>query len=175
MEVPGYNASAYEQLVAAMWKLKELELPGIARLEGDQDNPISVIMAGLTLARHLADGAEAQPDFHLMPDMSQLQIQDSLNAHATKLLKKRGIKGKAVLCDVGAAHLPRSDGVPVSVPTVSPKDVKVLTMLGESKSVAEQRSSLGLKRSNSFEVLPFVNRLTFLLHMCLVSLICINS
>lgn len=44
-EVPGYNASAYKQLVAAMRKMKELELPGIAQLEGDQDNPISVLMA----------------------------------------------------------------------------------------------------------------------------------
>ena len=50
-EVPGYNENAYGELVAAMEKMKLLELPRIARLERDQDYPIGVIMEGLTLAR----------------------------------------------------------------------------------------------------------------------------
>ncbi|GJW36278.1 hypothetical protein Tco_0059198 [Tanacetum coccineum] len=32
------------------------------------------IMAGLTLARHATEGAEAQPDYFLKPDVSQLQV-----------------------------------------------------------------------------------------------------
>ncbi|GKF50344.1 hypothetical protein Tco_0146811, partial [Tanacetum coccineum] len=51
-QVPGYNDNAYEELVAAM--------------------EIDVIMAGLTLARHAAEGAEAQPDYFLKPDVAQL-------------------------------------------------------------------------------------------------------
>ena len=71
-QVPGYNENAYVELVAAMEKMKLLELPRISQLERDQDYPIGVIMEGLTLARHTAEGAEAQPDYFLKPDVSQL-------------------------------------------------------------------------------------------------------
>lgn len=57
--MPGYNGDAYAELVAAMEKMKLLELPHIAQLERDQDYPIGIIMDGLTLARHTAEGAEA--------------------------------------------------------------------------------------------------------------------
>ena len=57
-EVPEYKADAPAELTAAMKDLKKLELPHIACLERDQDQPINVIMAGLTLPTHLQDGAE---------------------------------------------------------------------------------------------------------------------
>ncbi|GKF76477.1 hypothetical protein Tco_0225921 [Tanacetum coccineum] len=59
-------------------------------------------------------------------------------AHAIRLAKKKGVKGKAILCGVGAAHLPRSDGVPVSVATVSPKDSELLGKLEEAGDAAYQ-------------------------------------
>ena len=70
-EVPGYNASAYDELLQAMEGMKLLELPHIAWLERDQDHPISVIMEGLTLGRHSLEDAEAQPDYFLKPDESR--------------------------------------------------------------------------------------------------------
>ncbi|GJV33190.1 hypothetical protein Tco_1393590 [Tanacetum coccineum] len=76
-QVPGYNQNAYEELVAAMEAMKLLELPHIAQLERDQDYPIDVIMAGLTLARHATEGAEAQPDYFLKPVRAQVQAIDS--------------------------------------------------------------------------------------------------
>ncbi|GJU16351.1 hypothetical protein Tco_1144317 [Tanacetum coccineum] len=115
-QVPGYNQKAYEELVAAMNAMKLLELPHIAQLERDQDYPIDVIMAGLTLARHATEGAEAQPDYFLKPDVAQLQVpifasprdilnpfalekevplKESLEAHAIRLAKKKGVMGKA--------------------------------------------------------------------------------
>ncbi|GKA58286.1 hypothetical protein Tco_0757474, partial [Tanacetum coccineum] len=109
-QVPGYNQKAYEELVAAMEAMKLLELPHIAQLERDQDYPIGVIMTGFL----------------------------SLEAHAIRLAKKTGVKGKAILCGVGAAHLPRSDGVPVSVATVSPKDSELLGKLEEAGDAAYQ-------------------------------------
>ncbi|GJY29477.1 hypothetical protein Tco_0405244 [Tanacetum coccineum] len=158
-QVPGYNDNAYEELVAAMETMKLLELPHIAQLERDQDYPIDVIMAGLTLARHATEGAEAQPDYFLKPDVAQLQVpifarprdilnpfalekeiplKESLEAHAIRLAKKKGVKGKAILCGVGAAHIPRSDGVPVSVATVLPKDSELLGKLEEAGDAAYQ-------------------------------------
>ncbi|GJV51941.1 gypsy type transposase [Tanacetum coccineum] len=145
-QVPGYNDNAYEELVAAMETMKLLELPHIAQLERDQDYPIDVIMAGLTLARHATEGAEAQPDYFLKPDVAQLQ---SLRPHAIRLcLRIRGW-GKAILCGVGAAHIPRSDGVPVSVATVSPKDSELLGKLKEAGDAAYQVGSSEQSRCHS--------------------------
>ena len=161
-EVPGYNADAYNELLQAMERMKLLELPRIARLERDQDQPISVIMAGLTLGRHISEGAEAEPDFFLKPDESQLQVpvfakprdilnpfalekevplKDVLVKHAERAARKKGIKGKAIMCGLGAAHIPRSDRIPVSVPTVSPKDALLLAKLQEAKSAAAPEDS----------------------------------
>ena len=169
-QVPGYNGDAFAELVAAMEKMKLFELPHIARLERDQDYPIGIIMEGLTLARHIAEDAEAQPDFFLKPDVSQLQVpifarprdilnpfdlereiplKASLEAHATRLAKKEGIKGKAILCGVGAAHLPRSDGVSVSVATVLPKDCSLLKRLEEVGGATSNVGSSGHRRSRS--------------------------
>ncbi|GJT22424.1 hypothetical protein Tco_0892361 [Tanacetum coccineum] len=169
-QVPGYNENAYEELVAAMEAMKLLELPHIAQLERDQDYPIDVIMAGLTLARHATEGAEAQPDYFLKPDVAQLQVpifarprdilnpfalekeiplKESLEAHAIRLAKKKGVKGKAILCGVGAAHIPRSDGVPVSVATVSPKDSELLGKLEEAGDAAYQVGSSEQSRCHS--------------------------
>ncbi|GJS64611.1 hypothetical protein Tco_0679175 [Tanacetum coccineum] len=120
-QVPGYNQNAYEELVAAMEAMKLLELPHITQLERDQDYLIDVIMAGLTLARHATEGAEAQPDYFLKPDVAQLQVpifasprdilnhfalekeiplKESLEAHAIRLAKKKGVKGKEILCSL---------------------------------------------------------------------------
>ena len=169
-EVPGYDADTYAELVAAMEKMKLFELPRIAQLERDQDHPIKVIMEGLVLGRHIPEGAEAQHDYFLKPDESQLQVpvfaqprdilnpfvlekevplKDCLEAHYTRAAKKKGVKGKAILCGVGAAHIPRSDGVPVSVATVSPKDCLLLRKLQEAGRPATSRGSSKLERRRS--------------------------
>lgn len=167
-EVPEYRVDAPAELAAAMEDLKKLELPHIARLERDQDQPINVIMAGLTLPRHLQDKAEEQVDFYLKPDVAQLKVpifarprdilnpfriekeislQRSLNAHASRCARKKGQIGKAILCGIGAAHLPRTDGVPVTVATVDPDDAALLQRLKASKEEAMSGSSSSLRRS----------------------------
>jgi hypothetical protein len=92
----------------------------------------------------------AQPRHMLNPFALEREIplKEVLERHAQRATQKRGIHGKAVLCGVGAAHIPRSDGVPVSVPTVSPKDALILRKLQEAGSSAapddspEQRHSV---------------------------------
>ena len=68
-------------------------------------------------------------------------MKEVLERHAERAAKKNGIKGKATLCGVGAAHIPRSDGVAVSVATVSPKDALLLKKLQEAGSSADQGCS----------------------------------
>ena len=161
-EVPGYSPTAYDELLQAMAGLKVLELPHIGRLERDQDDPIDVLMAGLTLQRHLGDNAEGESDYYLKPDVSQLQVpvfarprdilkpfalereiplKEVLERHEQRVAVKKGIKGKAVMCGIGAAHIPRADGVPVSVPTVSMQDAITLRKLQEAGSSAAPEES----------------------------------
>ncbi|GKG27128.1 hypothetical protein Tco_0402831, partial [Tanacetum coccineum] len=87
-----------------MEAMKLLELPHIAQLE---NNCPRDILNPFTLEK-------------------EVPLKESLEAHTIRLAKKKGVNGKAILCGVGAAHLPRSDGVPVSVATVSPKDSELL-------------------------------------------------
>ena len=169
-EVPDFKADAPAELAATMGELKKLEIPWIGQLERDQDQPISVIMAGLTLPRHLQDDAAEQEDFYLKPDVSQLQVpifaqprdildpfriekevplQRCLNAHVSRCARKKGQKGKAILCGIGAAHLPRSDGAPVMVATVSQDDATLLQRLRESKEAAMAECSSPLRRTYS--------------------------
>ena len=169
-EVPGYKADAFDEMVEAMEKMKVFDFPHIARLERDQDYPISVIMQGLTLAKHIAEDAKAQPDFFLKPDESQLKVpvfvrprhmlnpfalekeislKKCLEAHLTRVARKKGVQGKAVLCGVGAAHLPRSDGTPVSVPTVSQEDSSLLRRLSEAGELASTASSSSHRRAHN--------------------------
>jgi hypothetical protein len=169
-EVPGYKADAFDELVEAMEKMKVFDFPHIARLERDQDYPISVIMQGLTLSKHIAEDAEAHPNFFLKLDESQLKVpvfarprhmlnpfalekeislKRCLEAHETRAAHKKGVKGKAILCGVGAAHLPRSDGIPVSIPTVSQEDSSLLRRLSEAGELASTASSSSHRRAHS--------------------------
>ena len=170
-QVPGYDPNAFEELAAALKRLQAMELPHIGMIERDQDHPISVIMEGLTLARHMGEDAEEEPDYHLKPDLSQLKVpifpnprdilcpftpkkeislKKSLEAHEQRVAHKKGIKGKVVLCGLGAAHLPRSDKVPVCVATISPKDLELLARLSQAGERARQPSSSGLRRTHSW-------------------------
>ena len=71
----------------------------------------------------------------------EVPLKEVLERHAERVSRKKGFKGKATLCGVGAAHIPRSDGVAVSVATVSPKDALLLKKLQEAGSSAEPERS----------------------------------
>ncbi|GJS37612.1 hypothetical protein Tco_0535994 [Tanacetum coccineum] len=115
-EVPGYNDKAYEELVAAM---ETMNL---------RDDGKLLVMPHIANSRSYGRMAQLQvPIFARPRDIlnpfaleKEIPLKESLEAHAIRLAKKKGVKGKAILCGVGAVHIPRSDGVPVSVATVSP-------------------------------------------------------
>ncbi|GKE86791.1 hypothetical protein Tco_1560533 [Tanacetum coccineum] len=125
-----YKAKSGGAVVADMETMKLLELPHIAQLEHDQDYPIGVPI--------FASPRDILNPFALE---KEVPLKESLEAHAIRLAKKKGVKGKVILCGVGAAHLPRSDGVPVSVATVSLKDSELLGKLEEAGNSAYQVGS----------------------------------
>lgn len=96
-------------------------------------------MQWLTLARHMAEGAESLPDFYLKPDISQLQVpifaqprdtvnpyvlekevplQEALEKHAERAAMKKGVKDRAILCGAGADSFVAHEDGPAHCPNV---------------------------------------------------------
>ncbi|GJS50058.1 ribonuclease H-like domain-containing protein [Tanacetum coccineum] len=91
-QVPGYNDKAYEELVAAMEAMKLLELLYCTD-EVDPGLPHSCDNGGVPIF--------ARPRDILNPFAleKEIPLKESLEAHAIRLAKKKGVKGKAILCD----------------------------------------------------------------------------
>ncbi|GJU81555.1 hypothetical protein Tco_1283920 [Tanacetum coccineum] len=137
VEVPGYNDNAYEELVAAMETMKLLELPHIAQLERDQDYPIDRTWRNCGI--YLPCPRDILNPFALE---KEIPLKESLEAHAIRLAKKKGVKGKAILCGVVQRTSPCSEGsTKIRLATVSPKDSELLGKLEEAGDAAYQVGS----------------------------------
>nr|GEW76115.1 hypothetical protein [Tanacetum cinerariifolium] len=115
--IEAYDPEAETQYVAALHALRDLKYPMVDHLELLKDAPIDVVMASFHLE---SDYGEVAPQWirELRPSSSQLKIP----VYPEK-------KKCRVVCRthrVGSAHHARSDGVPVSVPTVSPQGLAIL-------------------------------------------------
>nr|GEW88682.1 hypothetical protein [Tanacetum cinerariifolium] len=95
-----YDPKSEDKYTAALQVLKNPKYPLVDQLEGLKDTPMDVIMAALHLESDTGDDA----------------------------LQWKKKKYRIVCCThgVGSAHHPRSDGIPVSVPTVVPQDLAIL-------------------------------------------------
>nr|GEX94876.1 hypothetical protein [Tanacetum cinerariifolium]GEY14574.1 hypothetical protein [Tanacetum cinerariifolium] len=110
-----YDPKVEAKFVAALQALKDLKYPLVDQLEGLRDAPMDVIMAALYLESDTGDDASQ--------DIRDLQIglADAIAANISRAEKK---KRSRIVCrthGVGSAHHARSDGVPVSTPTVVPQ------------------------------------------------------
>nr|GEU77746.1 hypothetical protein [Tanacetum cinerariifolium] len=153
--IEAYDPEAEPKYVTALQELKDLKYPLVDQLEGLKDAPMEVIMASMYLDSDIGDDAP-QHVRDLCPSSSQLtiplypEVRDPMNPWACKeemLLadaiaaninhaeKKK--KCRIVCCThgVGSAHHARSDGVPVSVPTVVPQGLAIL--LADAATQAE--------------------------------------
>nr|GEY76490.1 hypothetical protein [Tanacetum cinerariifolium] len=133
-------------IAKALQALKDLKYPLLDQLEGLKDAPIDVIMAALYLK---SDTREDAPQCirDLCPSSSQLtipvypEVRDPRNPWACKeeivladaiavnISRAEKKKKCRIVCrthGVGSAHHARSDGVPVSTPTVVPQGLALL-------------------------------------------------
>nr|GEV60394.1 hypothetical protein [Tanacetum cinerariifolium] len=144
--IEAYDPEAKAKFAGTLQSLKYLKYPLLHQLEGLKDAPMDVIMAALYLE---SDTWEDAPQYirDLCPSSSQLTIivypevrdprnpwaykeemklSDAIAANITRAKKKKKCR---ILCRthmVGSAHHTRSDGVPVSVPTVVPQGLALL-------------------------------------------------
>nr|GEY35766.1 hypothetical protein [Tanacetum cinerariifolium] len=142
------------------------------QLESLKDAPMDVIMASLHLERDTGDDAP-QWVCELRPSSSQLTIPvypevrdpmdpwackeeillaDAIAANVSRAEKKRKCRGVCRTHGVGSAHHTRSDGVPVSVPTIVPQGLAILLADAATQTETSDEASPQLLRSRSLPV-----------------------
>nr|GEV80795.1 hypothetical protein [Tanacetum cinerariifolium] len=143
--IEAYDPEGEAKFVTALQALKDLKYPLVDQLKGLNDASMDVIMAALYLGSDTGDDA-LQDIRDLRPSSSQLTIPVYLEVR--DLRNPWACKEEMVLADaiaanisraekkkcrivyrthgVGSAHHARSDGVPVSAPTVVPQGLALL-------------------------------------------------
>ncbi|GJZ20664.1 hypothetical protein Tco_0557254 [Tanacetum coccineum] len=165
-----YDPKANTKYVAALHALKDLKYPLVDQLEKLKDAPIDLIMASLYLE---SDSGKDAPQWirELRPSSSQLKIhvypevrdpkdpwsfkeemllEDAIAANISRAEKKKKCRVVCRTHRVGSAHHARSDGVPVSVPTVAPQGLAILLADAATQTqTSEDEASPRLLRSKS--------------------------
>ncbi|GKG23700.1 hypothetical protein Tco_0391736, partial [Tanacetum coccineum] len=145
--------------------LKDLNYPLIDELKQLKNGPLDVIMTSLYLDSNTGEDA-SQFIRHFGPGSSQLKIpvypevrslrnpwackeeillEDAIAANKSRAEKKKKSKVVCRTHGVGSAHHARSDGIPVSIPTVTPQGLQI--MLADAATQTEDKESLRLRRS----------------------------
>ncbi|GKD49470.1 hypothetical protein Tco_1278446 [Tanacetum coccineum] len=135
--IEAYDPKAETKYIAALTTLKDLKYPLVDHLEKLRDALIDLLIASLHLEN---DSGEDAPDWirELRLSTSQLKIPIYLEVRDPR--------------DpwVGSAHHVRSDGIPVSTPTVAPQVLAILLADSAVQTEAsEDEASLRLHRSKS--------------------------
>nr|GEW29228.1 transposase (putative), gypsy type [Tanacetum cinerariifolium] len=174
--IKAYEPEADTKYVAAFHALKDLKYPLVDQLEKLKDAPIDVIMSSLFFE---SDSGEDTPQWirELHPSSSQLKIlvypevrnpkdpwsfkdeillEDAIAANVSRAEKKKKCQVVCRTHRVSFAHHARSDGVPVSVPTVAPQGLSILLADAATQTeIIEDEASSRLIRSKS--LLPLYN------------------
>ncbi|GJY27739.1 hypothetical protein Tco_0403506, partial [Tanacetum coccineum] len=144
--IEAYNHEAEVKYVTTLTALRDLKYPLVDQLEKLRDAPIDLLMASLHLE---SDSGEDVPEWirELRPGTSQLKIpiypevrnprdpwsvqeemllEDSIAANRSRAEKKKKCRVVCRTHGVSSAHHARSDGIPVSAPTVAPQGLAIL-------------------------------------------------
>ncbi|GJS81796.1 hypothetical protein Tco_0748337 [Tanacetum coccineum] len=136
--IEAYDPEVEAKYVAALTALRDLKYPLVDQLKKLRDAPIDLLMASLHLE---SDYGEDAPEWirDLRPDTSQSRVEKK---------KKCGVVCRTH--GVGSAHHAKSDGIPVSAPTVAPQGLAILLADAAVQTEAsEDEASLWLLRSKS--------------------------
>ncbi|GKC07606.1 hypothetical protein Tco_0999216, partial [Tanacetum coccineum] len=145
--VEAYDPEADNKYVVALHNLKDLNYPLIDELEQLKDAPLDVIMASLYLDIDTGEDAPQNP----WASKDEILLEDAIAANISHAEKK---KKSRVVCrthGVGSAYHARSDGIPMSVPTVAPQGLQIL--LADAATQTEDKESPWLLRSKSLPAL----------------------
>ncbi|GJR26340.1 hypothetical protein Tco_1102572, partial [Tanacetum coccineum] len=135
--IKDYDPEADAKYVAALQALKDLKFPLVDQLEKLKDAPIDLIMASL----HLEDPWSIK---------EEILLEDAIAANISRTEKKKKCRVVCRTHEVGSAYHARSDGLPVSMPTVAPQGLAILLADAATQTeISEDEASLRLLRSKS--------------------------
>ncbi|GJZ89210.1 hypothetical protein Tco_0660992 [Tanacetum coccineum] len=179
VDVEVYDPEANDKLVKALQDLKDLEYPMVDQLERLKDAPMKLIMASLHLEGDTGEDAP-QRIRDLRPSSSQLKIpvypevrnpkdpwaikeemllEDAIAANISRAEKKKKCRVVCRTHGVGSAHHARSDGIPVSAPTVVPQGLAILLTDAATQTEAAEKEEEPHPRLQRSISLPHVYNL----------------
>ncbi|GJR72118.1 hypothetical protein Tco_0084483, partial [Tanacetum coccineum] len=168
--IEAYDPKAEAKYIATLTALRDLKYPLIDQLEKLRDAPINLLMASLHLESNHGEDA---PEWirKLRPSTSQLKIpiylevpnprdpwsvqeemllEDAIATNRSRVEKKKKCRVVCRTHGIGSAHHARSDGIPVSAPTVAPQGLAILLAdVAVQTEASEDDASPQLLRSKS--------------------------
>nr|GEU81559.1 hypothetical protein [Tanacetum cinerariifolium] len=114
--IKAYDPETESKFIVALQALKDLKYPLVDQLEGLKDALMDVIMAALYLESDTGDDAPQE----------EMVLADAIAANISRAEKKKKCRIVCRTHGVGSAHHARSDGIPVSAPTVVPQGLALL-------------------------------------------------
>nr|GEW31446.1 hypothetical protein [Tanacetum cinerariifolium] len=162
--IKAYDPKAEVKYIAALQALKDLKYPLVDQLEGMKDTPMDIIMAALYLESNTGgDAPQHVRDLRLSSSQLTIpmysEVRDPINPWACKeeMLLADAIVANVshaekkqkchIVCrthGVSSAHHARSDGVPVSEPTVVPQGLTILLADAATQTDSDEATSNNL-------------------------------
>ncbi|GJS49251.1 hypothetical protein Tco_0599372 [Tanacetum coccineum] len=179
VDVEAYDPEANDKLVKALQDLKDLEYPMVDQLERLKDALMELIMASLHLEGDTGEDAPRRIR-DLRPSSSQLKIpvypevrnpkdpravkeemllEDAIAANISRAEKKKKCRVVCRTHGIGSAHHARSDGIPVSAPTVVPQRLAILLADAATHTEAADKEEEPYPRLQQSISLPHVYNL----------------
>nr|GEV56204.1 putative transposase (putative), gypsy type [Tanacetum cinerariifolium] len=144
--IEAYDPEAEAKYVTALQALKDLKYPLVDQLEGLKDTPIDVLMAALYLESDTRNDAPQyirdlcrssyQLTIPVYPEVrdprnpwafkEEMLLADAIAANISHAEKKKKCRIVRRTHGVGSVHHSRSDGIPISVPTIVPQGLALL-------------------------------------------------
>ncbi|GJW14241.1 hypothetical protein Tco_0018374 [Tanacetum coccineum] len=168
--IEAYDLEADTKYVATLHALRDLKYPMVDQLKSLKDALIDVIMASLHLESDSGEDAlqwirelrpsSSQQKIHVYPEVrdpknpwsfkEEILLEDAIAANVSRAEKKKKCRVVCRTHRVSSAHHARSDGVPVSVPTVAPQSLAILLADAATQmETSEDEASPRLFRSKS--------------------------
>nr|GEX45746.1 hypothetical protein [Tanacetum cinerariifolium] len=146
--IEAYDPEANTKYVAALHALKDLKYPLVDQQEKLKDAHIDVIMSSLYLKSDSGEDAPYPKDPWSFKE--EILLEDAIAADIRHAKSKKKCRVVCRTHGVGFAHHARSDGIPVSVPTVASQGLSILLADAATQTnITEDDASPKLLRSKS--------------------------
>nr|GFB43785.1 hypothetical protein [Tanacetum cinerariifolium] len=145
--IEAYDPKAEAKYITALHALKDLKYLIVDQLESLKDAPMDVIMASLHLEK-------ARDPTDPWACKEEILLADAIAANVSRAEKKKKCRVVCRTHGVSSMHHVRSDGVPVSMPTVAPQGLAILLADAATQTeISEDEASPRLLRSSSLPVM----------------------